>query len=478
MSSVESCDVLVVGARCTGSPLAVHLARAGLSTIVVDRADFPSDAFSTHLIQRVGAACLDRLGVLDQVRATGAPCLSAFIVDYDHINLSSTAAPAPDMPEGGFSVRREVLDNILVEAAREAGADVRLRTRVVDVLREGDRVTGVRVQSRSGAHDIRARLVVGADGRMSSVAKLVGARSYNVTHNERFVYWAEFEGAAMDGPPAVYHVRRGDEIMIGFFSDSGLFTVMVEPGLDQLEHWRADVAGAYDAAVARCDPLHEVLASATRVGRPIGTAHLPGFFRESAGPGWVLVGDAGHFKDPTLGQGIGDAFRQAEDVAAIVQARGLDDAAALDAALVGWWRSRDKECSPIYWLSVDSARAGSLSILERRMLLDVARDPAACAQFGEVVSSRRARPSDLITPARALRAAAAAIGIDRTPPLAVGRELVSRAWNEAKRFYLLHRPRFEPLPSPGRGAHEIRSDAIVAIEPVAPMGEAGSCASV
>ena len=119
-------DVIIVGARVAGSATALLLARAGLKVLVVDRATFPSDTLSTHQVQLPGGARLARWGLLDAVIASGAPAARQVRFDTGAAVLSGRFAPYGRV-DGVYSPRRTVLDTLLVEAARAAGAEVRQR---------------------------------------------------------------------------------------------------------------------------------------------------------------------------------------------------------------------------------------------------------------------------------------------------------------------------------------------------------------
>src|SRR5262245_18029762 len=165
-------DAIVVGARCAGSPTAMLLARMGYKVLLVDKATFPSDTISTHLIHPPGIAALKRWGLADRVIATGCPPVHTYTFDFGPYTIKGSPGTS-DSPVS-YCPRRTVLDKILVDAAAEAGAEVREEFTVEDVVFEDGRVVGIKVRGKgiqSGME--RARVVVGADGRHSAVVKVV-----------------------------------------------------------------------------------------------------------------------------------------------------------------------------------------------------------------------------------------------------------------------------------------------------------------
>ena len=450
-------DVVVVGGRCAGSPLATLLARAGLSVAVVEQATFPRDTLSTHIFEAAALAFLKRLGVLSAVRATGAPIVNRVDIRQEGFRARVPGPQQPGDVGGVMSVRRLLLDPILMEAAAAAGAEVWMGAKVTALVRDGGRVTGVRVARNGSQQALAARLVVGADGRNSAVARLAGARKYNLTPNERFAYWSFFEGADPGAEPAVIFHRWSGNFVIAMPADSGLYQVLALPGLSELPRFRRSLEESYLEYVRRCDPVAHALAGARRTGKLFGMLRWEGFFREATGPGWVLAGDAGHFKDPSPGQGIQDAFRQAEFLEPAILSAISESPSALDEALAGWARWRDDDAGEHYWLAADLGKAGPAPAV----LPEIAQRLHERGQLDSFIDlfNHRSAPSKVLTPPRLAGATARLLargGCDRRALLGEVGALIAE---DARRKRLARHPRYVPLEtSADAGPTEVDGD--------------------
>jgi flavin-dependent dehydrogenase len=172
-------DVLIIGARCAGSLLALLLARAGLKVLAIERASFPSDTMSGHYIHPAGVSCLRRHGLYEGLVATGAPAQRRISIDFGPLAVTGTPAPAADGTVEGFAPRRFHFDTMLAAAAVHSGAELREGTSFLAPVVEGGRVAGITACTRNGRKEmLRARLVVGADGKHSRLARSVGAETY------------------------------------------------------------------------------------------------------------------------------------------------------------------------------------------------------------------------------------------------------------------------------------------------------------
>ncbi len=347
MTGVAEVDVLIVGARVAGSILAALLGERGWRVLVVDRATFPSDTLSTHFFRGSGcAAVLDRIGVLDDALATGAPRL---VVDYNADALTGEASrdPAQDDPgELGFnlSVRRVTLDALLVgRARRESTVEVRERTAFRTLLREGERVAGAVIEGEHGPTEMRSRFVVGADGHASRVARAVDAEIQEGVPPFRVLYYwylrgFEGPGGAPDGP----EFSIGDDEMVYVFpSDSGTTCIALSANLRDYARLRTDAVAGFHERVSAHPFVGPRADRATWEGRLRACGPRPVEARVPWGSGWALVGDASMHVDPWTGEGMDNAA-----VHATFLAEALDDALAGRAsetdALADYHRKRDE----------------------------------------------------------------------------------------------------------------------------------------
>jgi menaquinone-9 beta-reductase len=438
----ESFDVIVVGARCAGAPLATMLVRAGLHVCVVDKDRFPSDTLSTHGIQPAGVQVLERIGVLDALLKLAPPIVRGRMVFDEDVAVIDDVIAVTGAPT--LSVRRVVLDEILANAAAEAGADVRTQTAVTGLVMDRGRVAGV----TTATGELRAPLVVGADGTRSAVAKMIGAQEYHPTPNGRVFVWAYYEGDPTNGE--IWFGKIGDHAYLVMPTDNGLCLVAACPSIDRRDEVRADREAVYEAGLRGWPELDARVAGARREGRIYTMANMGGFFRTSAGPGWTLVGDAGHFKDPTPGQGIADALRQSEQLsAAIVRALG-GGSGTPDQILRDWWRWRDADAWEMYWFAHDMGAAGPTPPLLRQAQRRIAADRELIAATMRILN-HDLPPSRVFTPAFSLTTLAQALRRGRGQRGAILREAGTAALNEARRRRALRVGGGRPAAARGNG---------------------------
>jgi 2-polyprenyl-6-methoxyphenol hydroxylase-like FAD-dependent oxidoreductase len=345
-------DVIVVGARCAGAPTAMLLARRGYRVLLVDRATFPSDTSSTHFIKPPGVAMLRRWGLLDQVIACGCPPVARFRFDYGPVVLAGSPPPLDGVGEC-YAPRRTILDTILVEAAARAGAEVRPAFTVDGVLTDGGRVAGIRGHARGGATlKERARLVVGADGRRSLVARAVAAPAYRARPALTCAYYSYWSGVPAGEVIEGYFLPR--RVILVFPTNDGQVCVFLQWPRAEFRSVRTDVEGHARAAVAQVPGLAGRLRAGRRAARLAGTGDLPNYFRTPYGPGWALAGDAGYHRDPLTAQGISDAFRDAQFLSEAIDS-GLAGRQPLAGTLASYRRQRDEAATAMYELTCQRA---------------------------------------------------------------------------------------------------------------------------
>lgn len=345
-------DAIVIGARCAGSPTAMLLARQGYRVLLLDRASFPSDTLSVHYIHQPGVACLGRWGLLDTVIASGCPPVREQRLDVGPFTLVGTPPPI-DGIDAAYAPRRTILDQILVEAAAAAGVEVRERFSVQELITDDDRVTGIRGHTVGGATVTEhARIVIGADGLHSLVARSVEAPIYNATPALACAYYSYWSDVPVDGA-ALY--PRPERMIITAPTNDGQTIVISYWPRSAFHEVRADIEGHFKNALDLVPDLAERIASGKRSERFRGTADLPNQFRQPYGSGWALVGDAGYHKDPITAQGISDAFRDAELLTDAIDA-GFSGRQPLTDALAGYQRQRDARVGPIFETTLQFAR--------------------------------------------------------------------------------------------------------------------------
>ena len=337
-------DVVIVGARCAGATLACFLARAGARVLLLDKDAMPSEhVLSTHWIAPRGMDVLDEVGVGERVREVTPPTrvirgnLEGVFIDLDFSHHPSMYCP-----------RRKRLDGLLQGSAVAAGVHLLDRARVTSLVREDGRVGGVRAIRGDREQTFTAGLVVGADGRHSTVAARVGAEEYLGYDAPRASYWAYWDSPSFwkTDPAYAFDAYFGfvaDDMRIVFQTDHDQLLIGCSPPIDRSESWRVDPRRALRAALSSDPLIAGLIRDAEPDGKVRGTVKERYFFRRAAGSGWALVGDAGHHKEVALGDGMTEALLQARSLAGAI-------GEGTDAALARWWRARDVAAVPLHFL--------------------------------------------------------------------------------------------------------------------------------
>lgn len=392
-------DVIVVGARCAGSPLAMLLARQGCKVLIVDRATFPDDTTTSHVIHPPGIAALRRWGLLDRVVATGCPAIGRYSFDFGPVTLAG--APGTAETPHAYAPRRTLLDKILLDAAAAAGAEVRTGFTVEELLITDGVVTGIRGHSHEGISvRERARVVVGADGRDSLVAKEVQPGRYEDRPPQTVGYYSYWSNLPADTFEVYNRPGRGWAVCP---TNDGLTMVIGGWPYAELAQHRDHVETALMAAFATAPSFAERIRAAKREGRLVG-ASVPNYFRTPYGPGWALTGDAGYSRDFITAQGITDAFLDAEGCARAL-GRALDGDRPYEETMARYQSARDTRAMPVYQMTLQIAALRPPDEQMTQLVAAMAGNQCAMDSFARL-NSGMTSPTEFYTSANLARIAA------------------------------------------------------------------------
>lgn len=309
-------DAIVVGARVAGAATAALLARQGAQVLLVDRATLPAPTVSCPVFFGNSLAVFERIGVLQDIENIGAPRIRFYGGRSPTVDLVGRLPPAYGR-DYGYAIRRDVLDTTILERVRAYdGITVREGFTVTDLVWSMGRVVGIRGRQQHGSAEetLYARAVVGADGKRSFVARAVEAPIY-ATYAARtclfYAYYRDF--APLDEPGAIVYINPDNRTTALICdADAGLTVVCVALPAEQFETARKDPAATLEGIWRSFPEVARRGRMASRDTRVMGQGPVDSFYRQSYGPGWALVGDAGHYIDPTTGQGINNALHSAE----------------------------------------------------------------------------------------------------------------------------------------------------------------------
>ena len=380
----QDADVIVVGARVAGAATAMLLARHGFRVLVLDRGEEGADTISTHALMRGGVLQLSRWGLLDHVRAAGTPPIRRTVVHYENDDVQVTHKPSHGV-DALYAPRRSVLDGILVDAARDAGAEVRFGVRVTDLVRQDGAVAGVITGDGHRTGQVRAPLTIGADGLNSVVAAVAGAGVERRGTAVATTLYAYVSGLPVEG----YEWYFGRQTAAGLIPTNG----------DRVCVFAATSAQRFRAmSGAAPQRFRDLLSTASpevaaRVDGSTGVGHLRGFpgqagyLRTCGGPGWALVGDAGCFTDPLSTSGITDALRDAELLtAALTTVAGTG---APTAVPISYQQQRDRLSEPLFRVTDRLAAYDWDEASVRRLVLELS------SAMSDQVEATLARANDL-----------------------------------------------------------------------------------
>jgi 2-polyprenyl-6-methoxyphenol hydroxylase-like FAD-dependent oxidoreductase len=393
-------DAIVVGARCAGSPTAMLLARRGYKVLLVDSARFPSDTVSTHLVHPPGVDALKRWGLLDRLAATGCPPIDSYAYDFGPVTISGP--PGRDRADVAYCPRRTILDKLLLDAAAQAGAEIREGFTVDEITTHGGNVTGIRGRANASNVIEAARVVIGADGRHSRVVEAVRPEQYHDKPPVQVSYYTYFSDLPTHGFETYVRPYRAWAVMP---THADLTLVIAGRPIADFDEYRKDIEGNYFKTFDLVPDFAERIRKAKREARFAG-ASVAGYFRKPFGPGWALVGDAGYNKDFITAMGITDAFRDAELCANALH-DAFSGARSFDAAMGAYQLARDEQVLPIYEFTYRMAPLAPPPPDFQELLGAISGNPEAMAGFVQVTSAVRS-PVDFFSDANVQRIFAAA----------------------------------------------------------------------
>ena len=346
-------DAIVIGARCAGAVTAMLLARRGYRVLLLERGIMPSERHQGHFIHKHGPKRLAEWGLLEKVVATNCPPIVTHLTDFGDFALIGREVRVGNVA-WGYGPRRRHLDQVLVEAAIEAGADFRQNFLVESLIWDDHRVLGLRgrdrCQSTSGVE--RAHIIIGADGKNSALARAVRAPSYEEVPALTCWYFSYWTGVPTEGFELYIRDKRA---IFSFSTNDNLFAIFIAWPIDEFRSVKANVETEFMKAVDLVPEFSERVRCGRREERFYGTANLPNFLRRPFGQGWALVGDASCHKDPFMALGICDALRDADFLTAAVH-EGLAGQSPMDEALMRYERRRNEATMADYRENMAAAR--------------------------------------------------------------------------------------------------------------------------
>ena len=384
-------SVIIVGARCAGATLAIYLARAGLSVLLLDKDELPGDqVLSTHTIHPPGIDILDEVGIGNAIREV---CPASRTMRLNKNGSSADIIHADGRAE--YCPRRKRLDGLLQAAALKEGVELLDRTRLIKLETENGRVTGVRAINLNAGKELvfRADFVVGADGRHSSVAQMVEAEEYLAYDAPRAMYWAYWDAPEIwktDSryPFGMYQGNTFGDVRVIFQTDYDQLLIGSLPPIEKAKNWRSDPLASLIADLSSDPLIAPLIEGAKPDGKVRGTVKERYFFRKGVGPGWALVGDAGHHKEFVIGDGITEALIQAKHLSKAI----LEGS---DIALIKWWRARDVEAMPLFYFGQDEGSLKPPGHLDSLVLKHVDKEPELKKKFA-LVMEHKLSPFDSI----------------------------------------------------------------------------------
>jgi geranylgeranyl reductase family protein len=381
-ASIVHCDVLVVGAGPAGSVAAATLARAGIEVLLVEAREHPRPKACAEYASPRIADELARLRPALAWRSMARPIDGMDVVrgpDRVRIGYRDRAGH----PRPAWGVDRLTFDALLATTASAAGADLRERSRVEQLVVSDGRVRGAVLRTPDGPVEVRAGWVIGADGARSTVARRLGVARQPRIRRVGLVTHVDGDGGLDDH--GEMHVGDGYYVGLAPLPEGGLNVGMALPMTT-----REPAERRYERAIAGLPAVAGRIRGLRRTAPLRGVAPIGHRVTRAAGPGWLLVGDAAGFLDPFTGEGIYRALRSGRAAAEAI----LDDATHADERYAEARQAAFAAKSALTWvvqamLAAPPALGYALRRLEGR--------PAAAAVLGSALGDCRPA-SDALSP--------------------------------------------------------------------------------
>lgn len=323
---MNSFDCIITGARCAGASLAIHLAKAGYEVLLVDKAFFPSDTLSTNTFFNNTTNLLRELGVMDSFLQTNVTPVRNIKFHFEDTVIEGQL-PVVNGEDTAYSIRRTHLDHILLQkAVSYDNVTVVEGFRVKEVIYGGEKVVGVRGEERTGLkREFRGRLIIGADGRNSTIRRLVKSKQKLSIPSNLVYYFSYFSGFAHEGPPKFEVYKRKDKMAVLFPTNDQAYAVTVNFSIGDkrmLSRFKKEPENSLRLLLQEQFPntsLGARIRNAQLIEPFRGFLNYSNYWYEGMGNGWALVGDALCFKDPAVAQGIHDAIFGSKTLAEAIQ---------------------------------------------------------------------------------------------------------------------------------------------------------------
>ena len=369
-------DVAVVGASIAGCTAATLFARGGASVALIERRSDRNayKVLCTHFIQPSAVPTIERLGLAPLIEEAGGVRNG-----LEMWTRWGWLRPSGDVPYG-YNIRRQTLDPMLRRLATQTpGVEYLPGRSARSLIEEGGRAAGVQVRDRAGqSRELRSRLVVAADGRNSSIARLAGSPA-KVAPNNRFLFFTYYRDLPLATGTRSQIWMLEPDTAYAFPNDDEVTLVGLTPSKESLPEFKNDLEGSFVRFFEDL-PQGPNLSRAERVSKIIGATDLANVSRAAAGPGMAFIGDAALWSDPLWAVGCGWAFQSAEWLVDETVDALLGDG-DLDRALRRYGKVHRSRLAGHHSSIADFSTARPFNTIERLMFSAAAKDERTLRHF-------------------------------------------------------------------------------------------------